>query len=123
VSEILLGLAVVLCLAAVIYLAPLSRPEAKDKPAAVPLVPPRHAALIRKYGDTEIAHRIIAGHCWIGQTRGQLIDALEQAGRRITRLNPPRVTEQWNIYHPNSSRLLMVITLTNSMVSQIDLHH
>lgn len=76
----------------------------------------RRAALLGKYGDTELVRRIVARLVWQGQTQEQLLDSLGQPADTDERVLKNKTRKTWK-YHPvGKNRYNLRVILENGVV-------
>lgn len=76
----------------------------------------RHKHLTARYGDPEIARRIMRGIVWQGETQEQLIDSLGQPVDTDRKVLQTKTKETWK-YRPTArNRFGLKITLDDGVV-------
>ena len=76
--------------------------------------------LIAKYGDQEIAERILRGEVWVGQSDEQIIDVLGQPDEIGNRIESSRGgSEVWRYGRTSAKRFSLHITLKDGCVTTI----
>jgi hypothetical protein len=76
----------------------------------------RRRHLIERYGDAEIAHRIMRGMYWQGQTAEQLREALGEPADIDQKAMKTKVKEIWKYRPTGKRRYGLKITLDDGVV-------
>lgn len=76
----------------------------------------RFEFLCKKYGDPEMAQRIIARSFWQGQTASQLADALGTPANVDTKIMKTKTREIWKYDQRSRTRYGLRITLEDGFV-------
>lgn len=72
--------------------------------------------LIRKYGNFEIANKIMEGEFWQGQTQEQLIDSLGEPIEVDQKVTKRKTIEVWKYEQTGRGRFALRIRLENGIV-------
>jgi hypothetical protein len=76
----------------------------------------RREALLAKYGDAELVHRILTRMFWQGQTEEQLLDSLGSPLGIDTKVLKTKTKEIWKYNELGKNRYGLKITLEDGLV-------
>jgi hypothetical protein len=80
----------------------------------------RRKHLVEKYGDPEIARRIMRGVIWQGETREQLIESLGKPPDIDEKVLKTKTKEIWKYRQTAKNRFGLKVTLDDGVVSAWD---
>ena len=76
----------------------------------------RRKHLVEKYGDPEIAHRMMKGIIWQGETREQLLESLGKPVDTDEKVLKTKTKEIWKYHRTARNRFGLKVTLDDGIV-------